>query len=174
MDDDDGEEIKICPPSGTLDLWVIFLFMAWSYFTWYEIKVSVIQLFLLIPFTCYRFRCSEAPFLASKPHFLDTDEKLLRDVDGLNPNRNEHDIFLELEMVKIALCSLFCQGNMRHTCHNRSILNAQRRMPWNLKQTWILLLFSKIRFGESIMNFVRFPKIRQNKSMMEKYFHMLT
>lgn len=106
MDDDDGEEKRICPPYGTMDLWVIFLFMAW--YEQAKIKVFCNSIFSLIPFayTCYSFRCTEAPLLASKPHFLDADEKLLRAVDGLNPKRNEHDIFLQLEMVSIAVFSL--------------------------------------------------------------------
>lgn len=41
-----------------------------------------------------------APFIISKPQFLDADEKLLQNVDGLRPNREEHDIFLHLEMVR--------------------------------------------------------------------------
>lgn len=49
----------------------------------------------------------QAPLVASKPHFLDADEKLLRAVDGLNPKRDEHDIFLHLEMVNM-LFSLLC------------------------------------------------------------------
>lgn len=42
-----------------------------------------------------------APFIISKPQFLDADEKLQRNIDGLNPNRDEHDIFLHLEMVSV-------------------------------------------------------------------------
>jgi hypothetical protein len=41
--------------------------------------------------------------LASKPQFLDADDSLVRNVDGLNPNREEHDIFLHLEMVRAYL-----------------------------------------------------------------------
>lgn len=46
-----------------------------------------------------RFPCTKAPLIASKPQFLDADEKLVNAVDGLKPNRTEHDIFLHLEMV---------------------------------------------------------------------------
>ncbi|KAG5683890.1 hypothetical protein PVAND_013150 [Polypedilum vanderplanki] len=45
------------------------------------------------------FPCTKAPLIASKPQFLDADEKLVNDVDGLKPNRTEHDIFLHLEML---------------------------------------------------------------------------
>lgn len=41
-----------------------------------------------------------APFIISKPQFLDADEKLVANVDGLKPNRKDHDIFLHLEMVR--------------------------------------------------------------------------
>jgi hypothetical protein len=52
---------------------------------------------LLVPFG--RYPCTGAPLLASKPHFLDADEKLVTDLDGLKPDRNEHDLYLHLEMV---------------------------------------------------------------------------
>jgi len=53
----------------------------------------------------FRFPCTGAPFLASKPQFLDADASLLDMVTGLTPNRSEHDIFLHLEMVSCS--SLF-------------------------------------------------------------------
>lgn len=46
-----------------------------------------------------RYPCSGAPLLASKPQFLGADDELVNEVDGLNPNASEHDIFLHLEMV---------------------------------------------------------------------------
>jgi hypothetical protein len=47
-----------------------------------------------------RFPCTRAPLIGSKPHFLDADEELLAAVDGLVPNRLEHDLFFHLEMVR--------------------------------------------------------------------------
>ncbi|CRL04099.1 CLUMA_CG017212, isoform A, partial [Clunio marinus] len=45
------------------------------------------------------YPCTGAPLIASKPQFLDADETLAKNIDGLNPNRAEHDIFLHLEMM---------------------------------------------------------------------------
>lgn len=57
---------------------------------------EVIRVF--IPFAL-RYPCVSAPFIISKPQFLDADESLVKNVDGLKPDRDEHDIFLHLEMV---------------------------------------------------------------------------
>lgn len=35
----------------------------------------------------------------SKPHFLDADPQLLRNVEGLKPNRSAHDVFVNFEAV---------------------------------------------------------------------------
>lgn len=42
--------------------------------------------------------CTEAPLMASKPHFLDADPVLLNAVDGVNPNRRNHDIFVHHDL----------------------------------------------------------------------------
>ena len=41
------------------------------------------------------------PVFASKPHFLDGDPSLLRDVKGLHPNRSKHDIVTDVEPVSV-------------------------------------------------------------------------
>ncbi|CRK91548.1 CLUMA_CG005205, isoform A [Clunio marinus] len=41
--------------------------------------------------------CVGVPVYGSKPHFLDTDPKLLENVGGLNPNRTIHDVFVNIE-----------------------------------------------------------------------------
>lgn len=43
--------------------------------------------------------CLGAPLLGSKPHFIDTDPELLEKVDGLEPNRDEHDMFITFELI---------------------------------------------------------------------------
>nr|B0X4H5.2 RecName: Full=Sensory neuron membrane protein 1 [Culex quinquefasciatus] len=42
--------------------------------------------------------CVGAPILGSKPHFIGGDPKLLRDVDGLEPDPKEHDIFIHYDL----------------------------------------------------------------------------
>lgn len=41
----------------------------------------------------------EAPVYLSKPHFLDGDKFLLETVDGLNPHRSDHDMYVEVEPI---------------------------------------------------------------------------
>lgn len=43
--------------------------------------------------------CNETPMIASQPHFLNADPKLLADVDGLEPNEQKHGIFIDFEIV---------------------------------------------------------------------------
>ena len=40
-----------------------------------------------------------APLVTSKPHFLDADPQLLKDVDGLKPEKQKHELMLQFEMV---------------------------------------------------------------------------
>ncbi|XP_011292727.1 sensory neuron membrane protein 1-like [Musca domestica] len=42
--------------------------------------------------------CNETPMIASQPHFLNADPKLLADVDGLEPNEQKHGIFIDFEI----------------------------------------------------------------------------
>jgi hypothetical protein len=39
------------------------------------------------------------PLFASKPHFLDADERLIDGVGGMNPNREHHDTFVDFEPI---------------------------------------------------------------------------
>jgi hypothetical protein len=43
--------------------------------------------------------CTKAPLYGSKPHFLDCDEEIMQGVSGLSPNRDEHDVHIEFELV---------------------------------------------------------------------------
>ena len=62
-------------------------------------KISLLTEKFFTLFNIERYPCVGAPFIISKPQFLDADEKLLINVEGLKPDRKEHDIFLYLEMV---------------------------------------------------------------------------
>ena len=44
---------------------------------------------------------TEVPAFASKPHFLDGDPSLLRDVKGLHPDPAKHDIVVDIEPVSV-------------------------------------------------------------------------
>lgn len=37
--------------------------------------------------------------MTSKPHFLGADPQLLKDVDGLKPDKQKHELMLQFEMV---------------------------------------------------------------------------
>ncbi|CAH1963590.1 unnamed protein product [Acanthoscelides obtectus] len=43
------------------------------------------------------YKCSGVPVYASLPHFLDTDESYLKGVQGLKPNKTEHEIRILFE-----------------------------------------------------------------------------
>lgn len=43
--------------------------------------------------------CKETPMIASMPHFLNADPKLLQDVEGLQPDVKKHGIYIDFEIV---------------------------------------------------------------------------
>ncbi|XP_037942188.1 sensory neuron membrane protein 1-like [Teleopsis dalmanni] len=45
------------------------------------------------------WRCNETPMIASLPHFLYADSKLLAGVDGLEPQEQKHSIFVDFEII---------------------------------------------------------------------------
>lgn len=48
------------------------------------------------------FPCIQAAISASLPHFLHADPKLLENMEGLSPDEDKHELFIKVEMVKIA------------------------------------------------------------------------
>lgn len=78
----------------------------------YELEISdpvnVKQCFCRSPEECPLkgtldlYRCSGSPMIASHPHFYLGDPKLLSNIaSGMNPNKDEHGIFLLFEIVNI-------------------------------------------------------------------------
>ena len=48
--------------------------------------------------------CYGAPLVLSQPHFFLCNESIINDIDGMEPNENEHDSYLDskiLNMVKL-------------------------------------------------------------------------
>lgn len=51
------------------------------------------------------FRCTGQPMVASHPHFYLGDPKLLSNIaSGMNPNKDEHGIFMLFEIVNMKTC----------------------------------------------------------------------
>ena len=48
-----------------------------------------------------------APVLISKPHFLGADQSILDAVEGLTPNPELHESYIDVEPVKIETLMLF-------------------------------------------------------------------
>ncbi|XP_070502419.1 sensory neuron membrane protein 1-like [Chironomus tepperi] len=48
--------------------------------------------------TFYNYACVGSPFIISKPHFLDADKSLKKNIGGLNPNKEHHDSHLKFEL----------------------------------------------------------------------------
>lgn len=47
-----------------------------------------------------------APVVVSFPHFYQADPKYINAVDGLNPNKEEHETYLDLQPVRMMTQSL--------------------------------------------------------------------
>ncbi|KAM7343534.1 sensory neuron membrane protein 1-like isoform 2-T2 [Cochliomyia hominivorax] len=43
--------------------------------------------------------CNETPMIASMPHFLNGDPKLLENIEGLQPSEEKHGIFIDFEII---------------------------------------------------------------------------
>lgn len=42
-----------------------------------------------------------APIVVSFPHFYQADEKYIEAIDGMNPNKEEHEMYLDLNPVSL-------------------------------------------------------------------------
>ncbi|XP_063708646.1 sensory neuron membrane protein 1-like [Culicoides brevitarsis] len=51
------------------------------------------------------YQCVEFPMTGSKPQFLDGDPKLIEDIGGLSPNKEDHDIFIHYDLMTAAALS---------------------------------------------------------------------
>jgi len=50
---------------------------------------------------CFIFLCiEEIPVVLSKPHFLDGDKSLRNNVQGMTPDKELHDLYVDVEPVK--------------------------------------------------------------------------
>lgn len=71
------------------------------------------------------FRCSGIPMIGSSPHFYLAEQLLDGIESGLNPNKDEHGVFINMEIVSYKNerhfeCSVFtCQFNQKHVIVER-------------------------------------------------------
>lgn len=54
--------------------------------------------------SCLSFLPQGAPIVVSFPHFYQADPKYINAVDGLNPNKEEHETYLDLQPVRQNFC----------------------------------------------------------------------
>lgn len=54
------------------------------------------------------FRCVGSPLFGSLPHFYKADPKLVENfASGINPNKEEHDIYIHFEIVSFLVSNIF-------------------------------------------------------------------
>lgn len=45
------------------------------------------------------YMCTNAPLIASRPHFYNADPILRRNIKGMNPSKEKHDVIVDFHMV---------------------------------------------------------------------------
>lgn len=60
-----------------------------------------------LTFICNLVFISDAPVVMSLPHFLYTDPHVQESVEGLNPDKEEHETFFDIEPVSPQNFSFF-------------------------------------------------------------------
>jgi len=47
----------------------------------------------------FPLHCTGAPIVVSFPHFYQADEKYIKAIEGMNPNEEEHETYLDINPV---------------------------------------------------------------------------
>lgn len=85
-----------------------------------------------------------APVVVSFPHFYQADPKYINAVDGLNPNKEEHETYLDLQPVGIVAGRRNLSGYQFY-----QLVTFYSFMVIESMAQWVIVVFCSLNFGES-------------------------
>lgn len=70
----------------------------------------IVNKHVLLNLFLFLFLCTGAPIVVSFPHFYQADEEYINAIEGMNPNEEEHETYLDINPVCSDVLDLFHCG----------------------------------------------------------------